>query len=212
MRSARPPILDESAPAKGSAANDGAPRNRRILSGWKEIASYIGRGVRTLQRYESQLGLPVRRPAGKDRSSVMAFSDELDQWLNRSPMKNHRHVRRVLLVLDLPTQASISNRKLVLEVGKFNVLTALSAEELYETAEKFEVDAYVIDCPPGDALSSEICESLKERHPNRSLFAVVTDSASDGHVPKCADYVVNGNDPQTLLSAVTKLFGPPRIE
>ena len=46
---------------------------------------YVGRGVRTVQRYEVQLGFPVRRPAGILRGSVMAFSDEIDAWLNRAP-------------------------------------------------------------------------------------------------------------------------------
>ena len=193
-------------------ASNSAPSARKVLTGWKQIANYIGRGVRTLQRYESQLGLPIRRPMGKDRSSVMAFSDEVDQWLNRSPVKNQRHVRRVLLVLDLPVEHSISNRKLVLEVGKFNVLTALSAEELYETAEKFDVDGYVIDCAPGDALAIEICESLKERHPNRPIFAVIPESETNGHAPQSVDYVITGDDPQKLLAAVTALFGPPPID
>ena len=201
-----------SARVKEPSTNNGAPQNRKVLTGWKEIANYLGRGVRTMQRYESQYGLPVHRPAGKDHSSVMAFPDELDRWLNRSAVKNQRHVRRVLLVLDLPTVGSISNRKLVLELGKFNVLTALSAEELYETVEKFDVDAFVVDCPPGDALAAEICESLKERHPNRPLFVVVEQSATNGSATKCADYVVAGNDPQKLLEAVTAVFGPPRIE
>jgi DNA-binding response OmpR family regulator len=100
----------------------------------------------------------------------------------------------------------------MLEVGKFNVLTALSAEELYETAEKFEVDGYIIDCPAGDALALEICESLKERHPNRPLFAVVAESATNGHAAQFADYLVAGNDPQKLLAAVTDVFGSPRVD
>ena len=58
---------------------------RTILNSWKEIATYVGRGVRTVQRYELQLGFPVRRPAGMFRGSVMAFSDEIDAWLNRAP-------------------------------------------------------------------------------------------------------------------------------
>lgn len=33
-----------------------------ILSGWKEIANYLRKGVRTVQRYERELGLPIRRP------------------------------------------------------------------------------------------------------------------------------------------------------
>jgi DNA-binding NtrC family response regulator len=108
--------------------------------------------------------------------------------------------------------STISSRKLVLEVGKFNVLTAMSAEELFSTAEKFDVDAFVVDCPPGDALATEICESLKERHPRKPLFAVVAESAIDGHAPKCADYAIAGNNPQKLLAAVLEAFGPPRLE
>jgi hypothetical protein len=61
---------------------------RRLLNSWKEIASYLGRGVRTVQRWESQMGLPVHRPAGKDHSAVLAFSSELDEWLNRDAVRN----------------------------------------------------------------------------------------------------------------------------
>src|SRR5579872_2917677 len=62
--------------------------DRRILNSWKEIANHLGRGVRTVQRWEAQLGLPVHRPAGKDHSAVLAFSSELDQWLSRRPLGN----------------------------------------------------------------------------------------------------------------------------
>ena len=60
---------------------------RRILNSWKEIANYLGRGVRTVQRWEIQLGLPVHRPAGKDHSAVLAFSSELDEWLDKRPLR-----------------------------------------------------------------------------------------------------------------------------
>jgi phage terminase Nu1 subunit (DNA packaging protein) len=58
---------------------------RHLLNSWKEIAAHLGRGVRTVQRWENQLGLPVHRPAGKDHSAVLAFSTELDEWLTRRP-------------------------------------------------------------------------------------------------------------------------------
>jgi hypothetical protein len=58
--------------------------SRQILNGWKEISSYIKRSVRTVQRWEARLELPVYRPALKDRSAVMAFSDELDRWISRA--------------------------------------------------------------------------------------------------------------------------------
>ena len=60
---------------------------RRILNSWKEIASYLGRGVRTVQRWEAHLGLPVHRPSGRDHSAVLAFSTELDQWLDSRPLR-----------------------------------------------------------------------------------------------------------------------------
>jgi len=58
--------------------------NRRILNGWKQISHHIDRGVRTAQRWEALLGMPVHRPALKDRSAVVAFSDELESWLSRT--------------------------------------------------------------------------------------------------------------------------------
>ena len=54
--------------------------NSRVLSGWKEVAAYLGRGVRTVQRWE-KLGLPVRRPNAHLRSAVLASSDEIDRWI-----------------------------------------------------------------------------------------------------------------------------------
>src|SRR5579884_3804668 len=54
-----------------------------ILNGWKEIATYLGRGVRTVQRWET-VGLPVHRPRDKSRSPVVAIPEELDEWLKRS--------------------------------------------------------------------------------------------------------------------------------
>ena len=56
-----------------------------VLNSWKEIASYLGRGVRTVQRYERDLKLPVRRPRGTPRSAVVALPEDLDAWLRNAP-------------------------------------------------------------------------------------------------------------------------------
>lgn len=55
-----------------------------VLYGWKAIAAYLQRGVRTVQRYEHAHQLPVRHLRGKGRGSAMAFRAELDLWLQRS--------------------------------------------------------------------------------------------------------------------------------
>ena len=56
-----------------------------VLRSWKEIACYLGSGVRTAQRWERELRLPVRRPCARARTSVMAFPEELEAWLHRAP-------------------------------------------------------------------------------------------------------------------------------
>ena len=60
--------------------------NSQVLHSWKDISSYSGRGVRTLQRYESHFGFPIHRPLGKPRSSVLAFREEIDRWLAETPI------------------------------------------------------------------------------------------------------------------------------
>lgn len=54
---------------------------QKLLSSWKEIASYLGHSRRTVQRWEQELSLPIHRPAGRESHSVMAFSSHLDEWL-----------------------------------------------------------------------------------------------------------------------------------
>jgi hypothetical protein len=52
----------------------------RILDSWKEIASYVGRNVRTCQNWEKELGLPIHRLDGSPKSRVFAYTGELDSW------------------------------------------------------------------------------------------------------------------------------------
>lgn len=52
-----------------------------VLSGWNNIANYIGRSVTTAQRYERTLGLPVRRLGKGPKPPVHALQSELDRWL-----------------------------------------------------------------------------------------------------------------------------------
>lgn len=63
-----------------------------ILNGWKEIANYLGKSIRSVQRYELQWGLPVRHPSKK--GSVMARKLELDDWIAASPMRGALRLSR----------------------------------------------------------------------------------------------------------------------
>jgi Tol biopolymer transport system component len=60
-------------PSSGEAFED-------RLDSWKEIAAYLGRGIRTVQRWERDEGLPVHRLAHEKRGSIYARKQELAAW------------------------------------------------------------------------------------------------------------------------------------
>ena len=57
-------------------------RGRRLES-WKEIASYLGRDVTTVRRWEKREGLPVYRLQHSKLGSVYAYTLELDAWRDK---------------------------------------------------------------------------------------------------------------------------------
>jgi serine/threonine-protein kinase len=65
-----PPRAGADTPARGSH-----------LDSWKEIAAYLKRDIRTVQRWEKQEGLPVHRHQHDERSTAYAYSGEVDEWL-----------------------------------------------------------------------------------------------------------------------------------
>ncbi|HVQ19990.1 MAG TPA: hypothetical protein VMS23_02975, partial [Terrimicrobiaceae bacterium] len=59
----------------------GADSQGRRLESWKEIATYLGRDVTSVRRWEKREGMPVHRHVHDKRGSVYAYSSELDAWL-----------------------------------------------------------------------------------------------------------------------------------
>jgi len=55
------------------------------LDSWKAIAGYLGRDVRSVQRWECERGLPVHRIPGAKGGGVFAYVVEIDAWLNSHP-------------------------------------------------------------------------------------------------------------------------------
>ena len=101
---------------------------QHFLSGWKDIASYLGKGVRTVQRYEQHLGLPVRRPAGKDWGSVVATKAELDAWIMASPIREAFHLSAQTQIVEQADARKVFRSGLA-EMGKLrNQLMTLRAE------------------------------------------------------------------------------------
>jgi TonB family protein len=50
------------------------------LDSWKEIAAYLRREVRTVQRWEKTAGLPIHRFLVEKHGLIYAFKSELDAW------------------------------------------------------------------------------------------------------------------------------------
>jgi TolB-like protein/Flp pilus assembly protein TadD len=57
------------------------------LDSWKEIAAYLKKDVRTVQRWEKNLRLPVRRLAQGKQGTVFAYQADLDAWWQESQSK-----------------------------------------------------------------------------------------------------------------------------
>ena len=58
-----------------------SPNDR--LESWKEIATYLDKEVRTVQRWEKVAGLPVHRHAQNKVLNIYAYRWELDAWRNQ---------------------------------------------------------------------------------------------------------------------------------
>jgi|HubBroStandDraft_1064217.scaffolds.fasta_scaffold00069_56 TolB-like protein/Flp pilus assembly protein TadD len=57
------------------------------LDSWKEIAAYLKKEVRTVQRWEKSAGLPVRRLAHGKLGTVFAYKPDLDAWWQEKQSK-----------------------------------------------------------------------------------------------------------------------------
>lgn len=126
-----------------------------FLNSWKEISNYMGRGVRTAQRYEEKYGLPVRRPAGKSRSSVMATRTEIDAWVAAAPIRETQQISPPPLKEQAPEVLSIQDgvaemRKLRQQMLELRAETNLALSALMSSlcALRYEMQAARHFAPP----------------------------------------------------------------
>ena len=50
------------------------------LDSWKEIACYLRRSIRCVQRWEKNEGLPILRRQHTRGATVYAYREKLDEW------------------------------------------------------------------------------------------------------------------------------------
>jgi TolB-like protein len=68
------------------------------LNSWKAIAAYLGREVRTAQRWAKDRELPVHHLPGGARPRVFALKSELDAWMRTSPAPRPDRVASVAVL------------------------------------------------------------------------------------------------------------------
>jgi DNA-binding response OmpR family regulator len=104
----------------------------------------------------------------------------------------------------------LSARKLVLETGKFNVLTAYSGEEAVRTFRRFPtVDALILHTSLRDLQCEDVIRRIREIKQDTRII-VLTPSVTS-HC-KGADHHVSSHEPVELLALLRSIFGDPRAE
>lgn len=116
--------------------------------------------------------------------------------------------RPTLLVAEPEPEQALSTRKLVLETGKFNVITAHSGREFLELLRLFpKVDCAIVHSQLSDVSCAEMFAAAKKANPK---LATIFLSARVQAKCKDADRVISSHQPETLLEVIRELFGDPR--
>ncbi len=95
-------------------------RDSVVLTSWKEIAAYLGKGVRTLQRWERELEFPLHRPDAQ-RGVVIAYPHEIDAWIKRRSDGSQPpsvKLQRLFLELDALVELRPELRQRALELSR----------------------------------------------------------------------------------------------
>jgi DNA-binding response OmpR family regulator len=117
-------------------------------------------------------------------------------------------IRPTFLMAEPEPPEGLSTRKLVLETGKFNVITAYSEREALELFEKFrESTAVILHSSIFHDHGGDLIDRLKELKPGVPVIVLTPQDTS--RFPG-ADYQIPSHEPQELLNLVRELFGDPR--
>ena len=84
------------------------PEGQRLES-WKEIAAYLKRDLRTVQRWERRESLPIHRHHHDKRSTVFVYTSELDAWRNNG----RSHLEPEEPAHDEPVRTTLPRQRLV---------------------------------------------------------------------------------------------------
>ncbi len=119
--------------------------NGSTFTCWKEIAAYLGKGIRTVQRWEREFGLPVKRPNARCKGIVRASREELDEWMktkwSRRAIADAERIPNLATVRDCSVESNVAklaelracNHELVTQFGELLRALRSRCEELRVT-------------------------------------------------------------------------------
>lgn len=115
-----------------------AVRVHERLDSWKQIALYLDREVRTVQRWKKHEGLPVHQHFHRKGKTVYAFRHEIDLWL-----KSRRRLENSVVssgLVEHSTQPAIALTSSPSVLRSFLTLTV--------TGDRFDCAGFAINLSP----------------------------------------------------------------
>ncbi|MEQ8692974.1 MAG: hypothetical protein RIC89_19330 [Pseudomonadales bacterium] len=88
--------------------------SERLVS-WKRIARYLDKGERTVRRWAVEEDLPVHKISERANSTVFAFTDEIDAWLDSRKRRARRAPAERMLLAVLPFVSNDEGAELLAE-------------------------------------------------------------------------------------------------
>ena len=116
--------------------------------------------------------------------------------------------RPTLLVAEPEPEQALSVRKLVLETGKFNVLTAHSSREALDIFHLFPNISAAILVGDTEINCNDVGKHIKSA--TNKIPIIYLHASIGGHCAS-ADHHLSSHEPELLLELVRSLLGDPRL-
>ena len=138
------------------------------LESWKEIAAYLNRTLRTVQRWEKSEGLPVHRHQHEERASVCAFKAEVDEWWKTRRVRLEREAKQLGIEEGQVSGKELQERR---PIGKLAYLTDLKRLKRDADSARHLIPAAIT--PPPQAPTTSSSPAVKHNAHWRWLGLVV---------------------------------------
>lgn len=189
-----------------------------VIKGWKEIARYLGCGIRTVQRWE-KLSLPVRRPTKGKRGAVVAINEEIEAWVKRRSSTSDESVSseavtsrsrlfRYRILLADENEALLVALAAELSAEGYDVRTARDGFEALALMREGVPDLIVSELKMPNMSGFELFSIVRQRFPSIAVIAHSADFVAAGSPTLvCDKHIEKGSNSRfELMEAIRELL------